>query len=88
MLVLLAADEKLLFKELDELPPPLYKLPPPLSPVILLVLPNNDDDITFGAEVFKPSEDVGIAGFTKRSLVLRPCKINYEFLNFRLNEEK
>lgn len=37
------------------------------------MLPDEIDDITFGADVFKHIEAVGTAGFMKRSLVLRPC---------------
>lgn len=36
------------------------------------LLPDDIDDITFGADVFRQSDVVGTAGLIKRSLVLRP----------------
>lgn len=36
------------------------------------LLPDDMDDITFGADVFRQSDVVGTAGLIKRSLVRRP----------------
>lgn len=36
------------------------------------LLPDEIDDITFGADVFRQSDVVGTAGLMKRSLVRRP----------------
>lgn len=62
-------DDRLLFRELGLVVLPPILLPPtPQMPRPCVWLPL----MMLGAEVFKPSDGVGIAGFMKRSLVRRP----------------
>lgn len=60
---LLDDDDRLLFNELELVPPPL-PMPPPAAFCCVFKI--------FGADVFKPKAGVGIAGLTNRSLVRRP----------------
>lgn len=74
-LELFEVDVKLLFKELDaEL-----KLPLPPPPLLPPPLPKIDEEIIFGEDVLRPSDEIGIAGFMKRSLVRRPYRKTRKF---------